>query len=199
MILLSLGRLRPYRFPGRHRLPRSAVAVVCRRGTVSDWEMLFIERARRLGDPWSGHMAFPGGRMQPGDVSAWHAAVRETQEETGIDLQAHGLAIRRLRDLLTRRHNRLLPMVVTPYLFELLGDPPMNPNHEVESLLWVPWSYLRNKDNLAVMRWRMGGFSVPMPCYEYAGKCIWGLSFMMIQDLLADGALDGISAVSGAV
>jgi 8-oxo-dGTP pyrophosphatase MutT (NUDIX family) len=190
-MLNPLTLLRPYKMPFRHRLRRSAVAIVYRRSAEHGCELLFIERARRHGDPWSGDMGFPGGKMQATDVSAWHAAVRETAEETGIDLRAYGLAKGRLQDLLTRRHNQLRPMVVTPYLFELRGDPAVVLNHEVQSVLWVPYAYLCNPANRALTTWHMRWFSLQVPCYYFSGKCIWGLSFQMVQDLLGSDCLDG--------
>ena len=67
---------------GNHQ---AAVAVVLRdaKGTP---ELLLIERARREGDPWSGHMAFPGGRLDPTDSDPRSAAERETLEEVGVRL-----------------------------------------------------------------------------------------------------------------
>lgn len=61
---------------------------------AQDWvrhgrpEALFIKRASRRGDRWTGHIALPGGRRDPEDVDDGAAAVRETMEEVGIDLTA---------------------------------------------------------------------------------------------------------------
>lgn len=51
-----------------------------------DPEILFIKRAGRVGDRWSGHVAFPGGRRDPPDVDDRATAIRETREEVGLDL-----------------------------------------------------------------------------------------------------------------
>jgi 8-oxo-dGTP pyrophosphatase MutT (NUDIX family) len=51
-----------------------------------DAEILFIKRAGRVGDRWSGHTALPGGRRDPTDADDRAAAVRETKEEVGLDL-----------------------------------------------------------------------------------------------------------------
>src|SRR4029450_1300778 len=66
---------------------RAAVAVVLRPGAADSAELLLIERARKAGDPWSGHMALPGGRHDPEDVELRSTAERETLEEVGIDLR----------------------------------------------------------------------------------------------------------------
>lgn len=53
---------------------------------TGDPEILFIKRSTRVGDRWTGHIAFPGGKREPGDVSDKETSVRETREETGVEL-----------------------------------------------------------------------------------------------------------------
>lgn len=49
-------------------------------------EVLFIKRASRAGDRWTGHVALPGGKRDPEDADDQEAAVREAWEEIGLDL-----------------------------------------------------------------------------------------------------------------
>ena len=84
----------PRELTGRRR---AAVAVALHDASDGP-EALFIERAERFGDPWSGQMAFPGGRVDPGDSGPRAAAERETLEEVGVDLSGAEL-LGRLGDI----------------------------------------------------------------------------------------------------
>src|SRR5687768_2605338 len=78
--------------PGEHdpEARPAAVALVLRAVEMKGLELLFIRRAEYADDPWSGQVAFPGGRHESGDESLERTAIRETWEETGIDLAASG-------------------------------------------------------------------------------------------------------------
>ncbi len=180
-----LFTLRPQKLPFRRRLTRASVALIYRRTKDGRVELLFIQRARREGDPWSGDMAFPGGRMQPEDATPRAAAERETLEETGVDLMRHGRFQARLSDLITRHHSRWRPMVVTPYVYEWQGTQPVTLNHEVERVVWVPLDYLAAKENQSRLPWRTPIGTLKFPCCRYQDYCIWGLSYSMLQELLA--------------
>lgn len=176
--------LRPRELPFRRRLTRSAVALIYRQTEDAGTELLFIQRARREGDPWSGDMGFPGGRMQPEDATPRAAAERETLEETGIDLVRDGRFQSRLSDLITRHHSRWRPMVVTPYVYQWQGTHPLTLNHEVEHAVWISLDYLTAKENQSQLPFRTPVGTLKLPCCRYQGYCIWGLSYSMLQELL---------------
>lgn len=167
----------------RPLMKRSAVAMVLQ---VRDGELhiLMIKRAEREGDPWSGHMAFPGGRMEKEDANGFEVAVRETAEEVGLELGPADTCIGRLSDLKARPRRGTLGMAVSPFVFRLEREVEFTPNYEVAEVVWVPLEFLLDIDNREKMTWTYKGLEVPLPCYRYGGRVIWGLSLMMLDELM---------------
>ena len=173
--------------PSRPRLrrfmKRSAVALILqiREGELN---ILMIKRAEREGDPWSGHMAFPGGRMDSTDAHGFATAVRETQEEVGLSLVESDRCIGRLSDINARPDKLALGLAVTPFVFRLEREVEFTPNYEVAEVVWIPLEFLLDSDNRTSMLWERGGVKLPLPCYMYEGRRIWGLSLMMLDELM---------------
>ena len=167
----------------RRWMKRSAVAMILQ---VREGELhiLMIKRAEREGDPWSGHMAFPGGRMDPGDANGYAVAKRETEEEVGLLLGPSDHCIGRLSDINARPHRGALGMAVSPFVFRLEREVEFQPNYEVAEVVWVPMEFLLDTDNREQMTWEYRGARIPMPCYLYEGRRIWGLSLMMLDELM---------------
>ena len=183
LIETRLGDHAPGKKLLRRLMKRSAVAMILQ---VREGELhiLMIKRAEREGDPWSGHMAFPGGRMDSIDANGYAVAVRETEEEVGLNLGEEDLCIGRLSDLHANPYRGPLGMAVSPFVFRLDREVTFTPNHEVAEVVWVPLEFLLNRENQSEMTWRYRGAKIPMPCYWYQGYCIWGLSLMMLGELL---------------
>ena len=179
-----LSHHRPRKRRLRAILRRSAVAMILRERD-GEAEILMIKRAEHPGDPWSGHMAFPGGRMEPEDRHGLDVAVRETREEIGVSLDADDPCIGRLSELMTHWQLRRRPMIVSPFIFRLDREVSFEPNHEVAEVIWIPMSFLCNRDNRQIMHWHRGKVPIPLPCYYYEGRRVWGLSLMMLDELLA--------------
>jgi ADP-ribose pyrophosphatase len=116
---------------------RAAVAIIFRAGVEGDPELLFIKRAEYEGDPWSGQVAFPGGRREDHDTSLEQTAIRETREETGIDLSAGGRIIGAL-DEVQPQSVRLPELVVAPFVAVVHGAPELTLTSEVASAFWLP-------------------------------------------------------------
>ncbi len=180
----KLQQYRPRKKWYRRLCKRSAVALILRE-TDLGVEALMIKRAERQGDPWSGHMAFPGGRAENGDRNNLQTARRETREEIGLDTDAHTQYLGRLSDVLSRSHQRHKAMVITPYVFNIEQVPELTINHEVAEVVWVPLVFLAAKENRQSMEWQTKKGVLKLPCYFYQERRIWGLSLMMLDELLA--------------
>lgn len=165
---------------------RAAVAIVIDDRPGLGPSFLMIERAERAGDPWSGQMAFPGGKQDTDDSHITHTALRELEEELGVS----GTQLRRfgrLSDILARPYRvQQKPMVVSPLLFEPLGELHCRPNEEVADLLWVPISHFLEPSHRQAMHWKKYGKPVELPCYFYRDKRIWGLSLLMIDEFIRE-------------
>ncbi|MEM1113417.1 MAG: CoA pyrophosphatase [Pseudomonadota bacterium] len=178
-----LAEHRPQRKRLRQLRKRAAVAMVLQ---VREGELhiLMIKRAERDGDPWSGHMAFPGGRLEPEDPSGFEAARRETREEIGLDLIDEDPCIGRLSEISARPSRSTLGLIVSPFVFRMDREVTFTPNYEVDEVVWVPLEFLLDPDNRQKMTWNFKGVDIPMPCYFYGKRRIWGLSLMMLDELM---------------
>jgi 8-oxo-dGTP pyrophosphatase MutT (NUDIX family) len=161
----------------------AAVAAVVRPRS-NDAEMLFIHRAEHPLDPWSGHMAWPGGRVDAGDAGALATAVRETREELALDLECEAELLGTLPPVRTHLRQGPGPLWVAPFVFVLRGNPALTPNPEVQAAIWVPLPFLLDRGNRSTFVWSGRGVPLPMPCYRFDGRVIWGLTLRMLDDLL---------------
>ncbi len=149
-------------------------------------EVLFIERAHRVGDPWSGHMAFPGGRVDATDSGAQHAAERETMEEVGLSLAAAEV-LGRLDDL--EGHAAAAPgMVISAFVYSLtIGHAQeLEPNHEVEEAFWFPVSdLLDDQRHVDHSHTRVEGVTFPgILVGEPERHVVWGLTYRFLEIFL---------------
>ncbi len=181
-----LARHQP-RLMDPERAPRrAAVAAILRPGDDGPGcQLLFIRRAEVPGDPWSGHMAFPGGRMDPGDADPLRTALRETQEEVGLDLAARGELLGRLDDVQGSAGGRVLPLAISPFVFALPGAAELRPNEEVAAWLWAPLLALASGAHRSTVPYDIAGQRYDLPCLRVQGQVIWGLTYQMLMKLLA--------------
>ena len=146
--------------------------------------VLLIERARRDGDPWSGQIAFPGGKMQDGDGSARGTAARETREEVGIDLD--GAADFLGYGQVTTTHTGAMDVV--PSVFSLRRQVEIRPNEEVASFRWIELEELLAPGARSTYQFGPEGRVVQMPAYAEGGYVVWGLTFRILSTMLGDSA-----------
>jgi 8-oxo-dGTP pyrophosphatase MutT (NUDIX family) len=166
------------------RAGRAAVAIMVREGLAAT-EILMIRRATREGDPWSGHMGFPGGRRDPGDVCNFACALRETEEEIGVDLAEWGTRLGELSDVNTGWRKDRPEMLVTPFVFRVAELPKLTPNEEVDDVVWVPLHFLIDHHNREPLEWEWKGQKMATDSYLYDTYRIWGLSLMMIDEMIS--------------
>lgn len=158
---------------------RAAVAIVLA-GPESGLSMCFIRRAERAGDPWSGHMAFPGGRANGGDATARAAAERETLEEVGLALRAEHY-IAPLAELPVRLAGRATGMTLSSFVYHVgAKELPLQPNHEVAGAYWVPLEHLWNPANSTHHRLHREGVEMVFPAIRFGDTVIWGLTFRLL-------------------
>jgi len=172
-----------------HRKPKAlddpgaklaAVAAVVRviQGNV---EMLLIRRAEREGDIWSGHMAFPGGRAEPEDADLLATAIRETQEEVGLDLVKDAKLLGPLDEITPRTRAGL---IVAPFVFELNDPfPILTPNAEVAEIVWAQTGPLKNGDMGAQHEIDWMGMKVKLPAFKIDDRVVWGMTHRMIVSM----------------
>ncbi len=160
---------------------RAAVAVVLREREHGP-ELLLIERAEVEGDPWSGHMAFPGGRLDSGETVE-QAARRETHEEVGLSLH-DAEAIGRLDDLTGRRAGTSMGLVISALVFHHHGETPLTyQEREVREALWVPVSLLSEPDRHIHRPFRgTGGMAFPGIVVGHPERqIVWGLTYRFLE------------------
>jgi 8-oxo-dGTP pyrophosphatase MutT (NUDIX family) len=161
---------------------RAAVALVLRDGEDGA-EFVAIRRSQRPGDPWSGHMALPGGRQHASDVDLVTTVARETREEVGIDLVAHGEMLGRLDEL--RAFSGGQP-IISPFVFALAAPVDLTLDaHEVDSALWVPLPFLRQHEAQGSMRFTFAGQEMEYSAFVYRGHTIWGLTYRILINFLS--------------
>lgn len=162
---------------------RAAVAILIRLGSSTEPELFFIQRAEYEGDPWSGHVAFPGGREEPVDTSLAETAMRETFEETGIDLRECAELVGQLDDLHPRTI-RLPAVVVRPFVFLVSGDPVLELSDEVANCFWVPLSILQDRSVWRDTTVKAGNVEISRFAFHHEGYVIWGMTERILSGLL---------------
>ena len=163
-------------------VPRAAVVLILRPGRAG-LEILLIKRAERDGDPWSGHVALPGGREDPADQSLEETALRETREEIGLDLAHAGEVIGTLDDLEPRSTPRSI--LVRPFVAVLHDDPPLALSDEVAAAFWVPLAELTSPGAIAESTVRVGGADRRVTSFLHGDYIVWGMTERILRQLLA--------------
>lgn len=154
----------------------AAVTLVLRPSEASDdLELLLIRRATRDGDPWSGQIGLPGGRWDRVDESLEDTAMRETVEELGLDLRAHGEVLGTL-DELRPRTPVLPPIIVRPFVCAVGPVPALLPSDEVAEYRWVQVGRLFAPDTRVRTSVTVRGMRLSVEAYQMDDFTIWGMT-----------------------
>lgn len=162
----------------------ACVALILRGDSLSSLELGFIQRAHNPTDRWSGQLAFPGGRREESDITDLAAAVRETWEEVGIDLQSSEL-LGRIDDIQARKAGALLDFYIRPFVFLL--DRPVSPKidpSEVDDFFWTPLQDILSPDRQTTYLVQRENLSLELPAVNLDRPLpLWGLTYMITMNL----------------
>lgn len=171
---------------------QAAVALILRASETGEAEILFIQRAENTRDPWSGHMAFPGGRRDATDESLLATAIRETREEVGVDLASHADLLARLEDVEAVARGKRLGMTIGAFVFALRAphaeSSALALNDEVAATIWSPLGPIARGERAAIFPYRHEGVVLELPSLALGSSVVWGLTHQITRALLA--ALD---------
>jgi 8-oxo-dGTP pyrophosphatase MutT (NUDIX family) len=144
--------------------------------------ILLIRRSERAGDPWSGHLALPGGRQDPADGDLFETAVRETREEVGIQLESADL-VASLEPVVPRTPV-LPPISILPFVFLLSTRPQVIPNAEVASTAWIELDHLLLPTTRGQVSLDVAGASRSVDAYQLEHGLVWGLTERILTSFL---------------
>ena len=152
----------------------AAVAVLLKQ-EKEDFSVFFVKRVKNTADPWSGQMAFPGGKRDEKDVNLKQTVVRETLEETGINL----LDRCRFLGVLSALRSRPRPdLRILPFVVLVEHEPRVRLNRkELEDFCWIRFEELVQSKTL--VKFDSGEF----PACSVRNKVIWGLTYRILENL----------------
>ena len=143
-------------------------------------QTLLVQRAEREGDPWSGQIGLPGGRVKQTVESPRAALHREVEEEVGIRLEEVGIELGKLA---VGHPMRRTGMRVQPWVYGLRIKPAVNIGPtEIADSFWVNLAELPSKKIMSEITirnepWRVESFVVE-------GKVVWGFTYRVLTELL---------------
>ena len=137
-----------------------------------DLKVLFVKRVENPADPWSGQMAFPGGKRDAKDQNLKQTVVRETLEETNINLLDR---CRFLGVMETLRSKQRPEMKILPFVVLLEHEPSIKLNEELEGFVWISSEELVK--HKGTVKFSFGEF----PAYIVGNSVIWGLTYRILE------------------
>ena len=160
----------------------AAIAIVLRPQPFED--VLFMVRAPRKDDPWSGQVSFPGGHRENSDPSLLHTARRETMEEVGLDLDRLGSPVGRLPDLQASARGKRVALMVTPYVFVQTGSSRLQLGPEASHSFRVPLSPMLGGALDAEKKIQTPEIIKRYPAWQHEDHLVWGMTYHVMSGLL---------------
>ncbi|MEJ2504390.1 MAG: CoA pyrophosphatase [Gemmatimonadota bacterium] len=171
----------PTRGPDDPELDQAAVLLMVR--PTDPLELLLIRRAEKEGDPWSGHMALPGGRREAHDADLVDTALRETEEETRIRVP-RTTVLGGLDELRPGGRHRFRIMIAPFVAAVPAGARAVPEPTEVAAAVWVPLPHLASDDAVDEVLVELEEEAFRFPALSYQDYVIWGLTHRILTDFM---------------
>ena len=148
-------------------------------GRSRDLSLCLIRRAEKPGDPWSGHVAFPGGRRASDDTDPCVTAERETEEEIGLRPE-HRLG--QLAPLTIRLSGRKTRLRLFAAVYSMgVPVPAFRCNREVAAAWWIPLAHLWDANHATHLRLSTESVMLSYPAIRLPnGALLWGISLRVL-------------------
>jgi len=141
----------------------------------NDFDVLLVKRVKNPSDPWSGQMALPGGKRELKDTSLKDTVMRETLEETGVELSQ----CRFLGVLNAVRSEPKPDFKILPFVMLLEDEPKLKLNKaELETFIWV--SYEEVVQSKGTVEFNFG----KVPAYIFADAIVWGVTYKILSEFV---------------
>jgi len=163
---------------------RAAVAAILRYEREAP-DVLLMKRVERPDDRWSGQVSFPGGREEDDDEDLLATAMREVREEVGLDLSASARLLGRIDPIRAMARGKVLPMSIMPFVFLQTQPQEIEIGEEAVDAFWFPLDVASSGEIDGTYEWRLGPVKLDLPCWNYNGYVVWGLTHQMLTNFLS--------------
>jgi 8-oxo-dGTP pyrophosphatase MutT (NUDIX family) len=167
--------------PSQETARKAAVALVLR---ATREEVLLMRRVEREGDRWSGQIGLPGGHAEAVDRDLVDTALREVREEVGLDLGRDAHLVGRLPPVQAKARGALLPMWITPFVFQARDGLAPVPGPEAVETFWFPLARARAGELAWTHRYMRGEEERVLPAWRFEERVVWGLTYEILSGFL---------------
>lgn len=166
----------------------AAVSLIFLGHNFFESKFLIIRRSEREDDPWSGHMALPGGIYEDGDQDYFFTAIRETKEEVGIVLGQDSF-VGEMSYYKPSKSPGKKELIIHPYVFSLKDRPKINLCPlEVANSYWIPFKYLYDENNFCNKSFKFGEEDYFLPTFQFSHEgellVVWGVTYVILVEFL---------------